>query len=53
LPNEHKLSIPEKSIAVLPFENLSSDKDNSYFAEGIQDESLKANLPLYESPNTQ
>ncbi|HEX3420711.1 MAG TPA: adenylate/guanylate cyclase domain-containing protein [Candidatus Udaeobacter sp.] len=32
--------IPEKSIAVLPFENLSSDKDNAYFAEGIQDEIL-------------
>ncbi len=29
-----------KSIAVLPFENLSSDKDNAYFAEGIQDEIL-------------
>jgi TolB-like protein/class 3 adenylate cyclase/Tfp pilus assembly protein PilF len=33
-------SIPEKSIAVLPFENLSSDKENAYFAEGIQDEIL-------------
>jgi TolB-like protein/Tfp pilus assembly protein PilF len=33
-------SIPEKSIAVLPFENLSSDKENSYFADGIQDEIL-------------
>jgi TolB-like protein/Flp pilus assembly protein TadD len=32
--------IPEKSIAVLPFENLSSDKDNAYFADGIQDEIL-------------
>jgi len=30
----------EKSIAVLPFENLSSDKENAYFAEGIQDEIL-------------
>ena len=30
----------EKSIAVLPFENLSEDKDNAYFAEGIQDEIL-------------
>ncbi|MEO7252516.1 MAG: tetratricopeptide repeat protein [Arenimonas sp.] len=29
-----------KSIAVLPFANLSSDKDNAYFAEGIQDEIL-------------
>jgi TolB-like protein/class 3 adenylate cyclase/Tfp pilus assembly protein PilF len=30
----------EKSIAVLPFENLSSDKENAYFADGIQDEIL-------------
>src|SRR5205085_1865190 len=34
------LSAPEKSIAVLPFENLSRDPDNAYFAEGIQDEIL-------------
>ncbi|MDX6531496.1 MAG: hypothetical protein QOH41_3786, partial [Blastocatellia bacterium] len=33
-------TIPEKSIAVLPFDNLSSDKENAYFAEGIQDEIL-------------
>src|SRR3989442_1036994 len=33
-------SIPEKSIAVLPFENLSEDKANAYFADGIQDEIL-------------
>src|SRR4029434_9907797 len=32
--------IPEKSIAVLPFANLSSDKENAYFADGIQDEIL-------------
>ena len=31
---------PEKSIAVLPFENLSRDADNAYFAEGMQDEIL-------------
>src|SRR6184192_4121624 len=31
---------PEKSIAVLPFENLSSDKENAYFTDGIQDEIL-------------
>src|SRR5262249_14531693 len=31
-------SISEKSIAVLPFENLSDDKSNSYFTDGIQDE---------------
>ena len=33
-------NIPEKSIAVLPFENLSDDKANAYFADGIQDEIL-------------
>src|SRR5437867_4005065 len=30
----------EKSIAVLPFENLSDDKQNSFFADGVQDEIL-------------
>src|SRR6476660_9479359 len=34
------LPAPEKSIAVMPFENLSEDKANAYFAEGIQDEIL-------------
>jgi TolB-like protein/class 3 adenylate cyclase/Tfp pilus assembly protein PilF len=34
------VAIPEKSIAVMPFENLSSDKENAYFADGIQDEIL-------------
>src|SRR5438105_1140606 len=33
-------AIPEKSIAVLPFGNLSRDPDNAYFADGIQDEIL-------------
>ena len=33
-------TVPAKSIAVLPFENLSRDPDNAYFAEGIQDEIL-------------
>jgi serine/threonine-protein kinase len=32
--------IPEKSIAVLPFENLSDEKQNAYFADGVQDEIL-------------
>jgi len=32
--------IPEKSIAILPFENLSGDKANAYFANGIQEEIL-------------
>src|SRR5262249_408467 len=43
-PNEQKtelaVTIPEKSIAVLPFENLSDDKGAAYFAEGIEDEIL-------------
>src|SRR5437016_192435 len=32
--------IPEKSIAILPFENLSGEKANAYFADGIQEEIL-------------
>src|SRR5205823_450061 len=32
--------IPQKSIAVLPFDSLSEDKSNAYFAEGVQDEIL-------------
>jgi serine/threonine protein kinase/Tfp pilus assembly protein PilF len=31
---------PEKSIAILPFENLSPDPNNAYFADGVQDEIL-------------
>ena len=33
-------TIPQKSIAVLPFENLSDDKANAFFADGIQDDIL-------------
>jgi TolB-like protein/Tfp pilus assembly protein PilF len=33
-------TIPEKSIAVLPFENLSSDPDNAFFTDGVQNEIL-------------
>ncbi|HJX25823.1 MAG TPA: hypothetical protein VJ252_06680, partial [Chthoniobacterales bacterium] len=33
-------TIPNKSIAVLPFDNLSRDPDNAYFCEGVQDEIL-------------
>jgi TolB-like protein/Tfp pilus assembly protein PilF len=39
-PSAFASLIPEKSIAVLPFENLSRDPDNAYFADGIQDEIL-------------
>ena len=48
----------ERSIAVLPFENLSSDKENAYFAEGVQDEILTrlskiANLKVISRTSTQ
>ncbi len=33
-------AVPEKSVAVLPFENLSGQKENIYFADGVQDEIL-------------
>jgi TolB-like protein/Tfp pilus assembly protein PilF len=36
-------SPPEKSVAVLPFENLSNEKENAYFAAGVQDE-ITSNL---------
>jgi TolB-like protein/Tfp pilus assembly protein PilF len=39
-PGGPSLPIPEKSIAVLPFDNLSRDPDNAYFCEGVQDEIL-------------
>src|SRR5437667_1786239 len=39
-PARSPLAIAGKSIAVLPFENLSRDADNAYFADGIQDEIL-------------
>ena len=34
------LGAPEKSIAVLPFRNLSEEKENAFFADGIQDDLL-------------
>src|SRR5947207_581343 len=39
-PVRSTVASPEKSIAVLPFENLTRDPDNAYFAAGIQDEIL-------------
>ncbi|HEY1769730.1 MAG TPA: adenylate/guanylate cyclase domain-containing protein [Chthoniobacterales bacterium] len=33
-------AVPDKSVAVLPFENLSSDPNNAFFADGVQDEIL-------------
>ncbi len=40
VPNESKSVINAKSIAVLPFENLSEEKANAFFTEGVQDEIL-------------
>ena len=40
VPDESKSVINAKSIAVLPFENLSEEKANAYFTEGVQDEIL-------------
>jgi serine/threonine-protein kinase len=37
-PSAPAASTSDKSVAVLPFENLSSDKENAFFAQGIQDE---------------
>jgi TolB-like protein/Tfp pilus assembly protein PilF len=37
---EPKIPVPGKSVAVLPFENLSRDPDNAFFADGVQDEIL-------------
>jgi adenylate cyclase len=39
-PNDSASAINPKSIAVLPFDNLSRDPDNAYFCEGVQDEIL-------------
>jgi TolB-like protein/class 3 adenylate cyclase/Tfp pilus assembly protein PilF len=39
-PARSVLNIAAKSIAVLPFENLSDDKQNAYFTDGVQDEIL-------------
>ena len=39
-PTTSALRVLDKTIAVLPFENLSSDKENAYFTDGVQDEVL-------------
>ena len=41
-PASGTLAIPAKSIAVLPFANLSADQENAFFAEGVQDDILTA-----------
>jgi adenylate cyclase len=47
-PNDSKSAVTAKSIAVLPFENLSEDKGNAYFSDGITEEILNA---LAQIPN--
>jgi TolB-like protein/Flp pilus assembly protein TadD len=42
------LAAPEKSIAVLPFENLSADKANAFFADGIQDDVLTSLAKIHD-----
>lgn len=37
-----RIALPEKSVAVLPFANLSDDKENAFFTEGVQDDILTA-----------
>src|SRR5437762_13418482 len=39
-PTRSALSVAEKSLAVLPFENLSEEKANAFFTEGVQDQIL-------------
>src|SRR5437588_86971 len=40
--------IPEKSIAVLPFDNFSDDKENAFFADGIQDDILTSLAKIHD-----
>jgi len=46
--NPTRSSIPGKSIAVLPFENFSDNKENSYFAAGIQDDVLTSLAQIHD-----
>ena len=41
-------AIPAKSIAVLPFENLSDDPENAYFADGVHDDILSSLAKISE-----
>jgi TolB-like protein/class 3 adenylate cyclase/Tfp pilus assembly protein PilF len=57
-PATVELPVPEKSIAVMPFDNRSEDKANAYFADGIQDEILTrlskiADLKIISRTSTQ
>ncbi len=48
VPTAPELPLPEKSIAVLPFENFSDNKENSYFAAGIQDDVLTSLAQIHD-----
>jgi TolB-like protein/Tfp pilus assembly protein PilF len=47
-PNESASGASEKSIAVLPFDNFSDDKENAFFADGIQDDILTSLAKIHE-----
>ena len=47
-PGENSAGAPEKSIAVLPFENLSDEKENAFFADGIQDDILTSLAKIHD-----
>ena len=47
-PGETLASRPEKSIAVLPFDNLSAEKENAFFADGIQDDILTSLAKIHD-----
>jgi TolB-like protein/Tfp pilus assembly protein PilF len=47
-PSQTLSGVPEKSIAVLPFENFSDDKENAFFADGIQDDILTSLAKIHD-----
>jgi TolB-like protein/Tfp pilus assembly protein PilF len=47
-PAEQPIAAPEKSIAVLPFENRSEDKENAFFADAMQDDVLTGLVKIRE-----
>lgn len=47
-PADQPIAVPEKSIAVLPFENRSEDKENAFFADAMQDDVLTSLVKIKE-----
>ena len=47
-PTQAAAGVPEKSIAVLPFDNFSDDKENAFFADGIQDDILTSLAKIHD-----